>query len=67
MEVSCSWELVKRNQQGQETVLATQVSAYDITADDEIVYSNGCGVFLLDDANEPKLILKDKLVAEVFS
>lgn len=60
-----SWELVSRNQQGQERVLATNVASYDLSPDGTIVYSNGRGVFALGQEGAPQLVLKDELVAEV--
>lgn len=59
-----TWELIRRNQSGQETVLASSVSSYDLADNDEIIYSNGYGVFSLENG-ESSLIFKDKLVSEV--
>ena len=59
-----TWELVCRNQSGQETVLASAVSAYDLSDNDEIIYSNGYGVFSLENGTS-SLIFKDKLVSDV--
>jgi len=60
-----SWELVSRDQQGVERVLATNVASYDIGADGTIVYSNGRGVFVLEQDGSSRLALSDQLVAEV--
>jgi len=59
-----SWELVMRAPDGAETVLATSVASYDLTADGTIVYSNGRALYLLERANAT-LILKDDLVGDV--
>ncbi len=65
--VPASWQLVSRNRQGNETVLATNVASYDMRADGSIVYSNGRGVFLLGSGRQSGLILKSELVADVVS
>lgn len=61
-----SWQLVCRNKDGQEKILATNVACYDITADGNVIYSNGCGVFLLDN-NHPHLLFKDRLIENVIA
>lgn len=65
--VPSSWELVSRNREGAERVLATNVASYDISADGTIVYSNGRGVFVLGQDGSAGLALKDELIAEVFA
>ena len=60
-----SWELVSRNRQGQETVLATNVASYDLMADGSIIYSNGRAVFMLGQGGQTTLILKEDLVGDV--
>ena len=60
-----SWELVSRNRDGDERVLATNVASYDISADGAIVYSNGHGVFVLERDGPPRLAIRDQLVADV--
>lgn len=68
-----TWELVKRNAQGHETVLATNVASYDLLANGAIVYSNGRAAFLLGPGagtntaagNQPSMLLKEDLVADV--
>ncbi len=49
--VPASWELVCRNRKGQEYVAARHVVAYDVGADDGVVYSNGFEVFRLVDGD----------------
>ena len=60
-----TWELVRRNAQGQETVLATNVASYDLLPDGAVIYSNGRAVFMLAGGAQPSLILKEDLVADV--
>jgi hypothetical protein len=60
-----SWVLVRRGQQGTETVLATNVASFDIGADGGIVYSNGQAVFVLERDGSSALATTGELVAEV--
>lgn len=60
-----SWELVRRNAQGNETVLATNVASYDLLAGGAIVYSNGRAAFMLANGGGPALLLREDLVADV--
>ncbi|HSV44476.1 MAG TPA: hypothetical protein VLJ58_01690 [Ramlibacter sp.] len=60
-----NWELVCRDPQGRERVLATNVASYDIGPDGTVLYSNGQGVFALDREGSPRLAMSDQLVAEV--
>jgi hypothetical protein len=60
-----SWQLVKKTQTGNETVLATNVASFDITSDDEILYSNGYAVFQLEADSQSKVILRNKLIADI--
>ena len=60
-----SWQLICRTRDGDEQVLAGNVAAFDITADGELVYTNGFGVFLLDGGNASRVILRDRLIAEL--
>ncbi|MDJ0938484.1 MAG: hypothetical protein QNJ00_01840 [Woeseiaceae bacterium] len=62
--VPSSWQLVRRNQHGQETVLARHVAAFSISADDSIVYTNGCGIFQLTPSGIAT-IARDRVVEEV--
>ena len=60
-----SWELVSRNRQGQETVLATNVASYDLLADGNIIYSNGRAVFILGNGGQSTLLLKEDLIGDI--
>jgi WD40 repeat protein len=60
-----SWRLIKRSQNGEEQILATNVASYDITNKGQIVFSNGYGLFILDGSNESTVVLKDKLITDV--
>ena len=65
--VPASWQLVSRSPQGDERVLASHVASFDIASDGTILFSNGYGVFALDGANPPQVLLKDKLIADVIA
>ena len=62
--VPSSWQLVCRTKQGRETVLAGHVAAFSLSADDGIVYTNGCGIFQLT-PNGSATIARDRVVEEV--
>jgi hypothetical protein len=62
-----TWELVSRNRDGAERVLACNVASYDIAVDGTIVYSNGRGVFVLEKDGSSRLASTEDLVAEVFA
>ncbi len=63
--VPSSWELIRRNDNNVEEVMANNVAAFDIGHDGTIIYSNGYGVFRLDNQKNQQLILKDKLIEDV--
>jgi hypothetical protein len=65
--VPASWQLVRRSPQGEEHVLASHVASFDIAADGAILFSNGYGVFALDGAGPPEVLLRDKLIADVIA
>lgn len=60
-----SWELVCRNPQGVERVLAGNVASYDIGGDGTVIFSNGRGVFVLGADGVARLALDGELVADV--
>ncbi len=60
-----TWELVSRDRQGAETVLATNVASYDLLADGSIIYSNGRAVFLLGQGGQSTLLFREDLVGDV--
>lgn len=60
-----SWQLIRRDQQGNEEVLACNVLSYDLLSDGRIVYSNGRGAFLLNDSGDSRLILQGDLIGDL--
>src|SRR5262245_50046350 len=65
--VPASWELICRSPQGEEHVLASHVTSFDIASDGTILFSNGYGVFALEGPNPPQVLLRDTLVADVIA
>jgi hypothetical protein len=65
--VPASWQLICRNPQGEEHVLASHVASFDIASDGTILFSNGYGVFALDGADPPQVLLRDQLIADVIA
>lgn len=65
--VPASWQLVCRSPRGEEQVLASHVASFDIASDGTILFSNGYGVFVLDGANPPQVLLRDRLIADVIA
>lgn len=63
--VPANWQLVRRDRQGVETVLANHVVAFDMDKDGTIVFSNGNGIFELDGGDKPKVLVRDQLIADV--
>lgn len=63
--VPASWQLVQRDPNGQERVLASHVASFDLAADGAILYSNGRGVFVLEPGSAPRLAATEPFVGEV--
>lgn len=61
-----NWELVRRDKQGSEKVIANSVLSYVIADDDQLIYSNGSGAFLISD-NQSQLLFKDALVTDIIA
>ncbi|MEZ5468262.1 MAG: hypothetical protein R3F18_11520 [Lysobacterales bacterium] len=60
-----SWQLIRRDRRGQEKLLATHVSGFDMAADGTVYYSNGNGVFQIEADGVSRVVLRDKLIAEI--
>jgi hypothetical protein len=63
--VPASWELVRRDLQGREDVLARHVASFDIAPDGTVMHTNGRGVFVIDPQGGSRLALAQPLVADV--
>jgi len=63
--VPSSWQLMRRTRSGAESVVASNVSSFDITPNGTIVYSNGRGMFALDAQGRSALVTQGDLVGAV--
>lgn len=63
--VPTSWELVRRNRDGEERVLASSVATYDLAPDGTVVYSNGRGVFVLERDGSAALAYTGDLIGDL--
>ena len=59
------WELVRRDRQGNEQVLAGNVASYDLCPDGSLIYSNGRGIFVLSPSGSAGLACQADLVDDV--
>jgi hypothetical protein len=60
--VPSSWELIRRNENQREEIVAKHVAAFDISDDGTVIYSNGYGIFELNSQKRQSLLLKDRLI-----
>jgi hypothetical protein len=61
--VPATWELVRRDASGQETVLAKHVVAFDLGPDGELVYSDGLRVWQA--GASPRKVFQGKIIQSV--
>jgi hypothetical protein len=59
------WQLVRRDAQGQETVLAESVLGYDLTAGGEVVFTSGAAVYCLNKEGRRDKLCDDALIESV--
>lgn len=59
------WQLVRRDGQGNETVLADGVLAYDLSASGAVVFTNGSAVFLLGEGGRREKLCEGSLIESV--
>lgn len=64
--VPSSWQLIKCDSQGNRTILASHVTSFCINKSEEIIYSNGCGIFYINESQAPVKILQENLIEEVY-
>jgi hypothetical protein len=60
--VPSSWELIRRDENQREEIIAKNVASFDISENGTIIYSNGYGIFELNARNGRSLLLKDRLI-----
>jgi hypothetical protein len=63
--VPSTWQLVCREHTGAEKVLARGVLSFDLADDGAVVYTNGTGVFRLDDHGNSQQLCVGKLIEQV--
>ena len=61
--VPASWELVRRDPNGDETVLAKHIVTYDVGPNGEVLYSDGLRIW--QHGSPPKKLFSGKLVQSV--
>jgi hypothetical protein len=61
------WELVRRDAEGAEQALASNVLSYDLAANGDIVYTNGTAVYLLDGEGNRSRICLGEMVERVIA
>jgi hypothetical protein len=61
-----SWQLCRRESNGESKVLASGVLAYDVGADGTIVYTNGSALFLLHPDGCKVHLLNEAMIEQVF-
>ncbi len=60
-----NWELIRRTQAGDETVLAKSVAAFDIAGDGSILYSNGSAIYTIGHDGKSTRIMKGKFIEQL--
>lgn len=60
------WELVARQKNGDEVVLAKHVAGFDANKQGDIVYTNGSRIFWLEANGTPRKIADGDLIEKVF-
>jgi hypothetical protein len=61
-----SWQLMRRDSNGQTKELAAAVLAYDVSPGGRIVYTNGNAIFLLHPDGQSERLLTEAMVEQVF-
>jgi hypothetical protein len=59
-----SWELIRR-QGSTEEVVAKGVLCYDLYSDGSVLYSNGSGIYRVDQNGSVERLAKDALIEQV--
>lgn len=63
--VPSSYQLIRFDAEGHEQVLARNVAAFDVSTDDQILYSDGSSVFLLADDGHASVVCRGRLISFV--
>ncbi len=62
-----TWQLVKRDKEGAETVLARGVLSYDLCKDGSAVFSNGSAIFRVATGDKPKMLHRHSMIEQVIA
>ena len=60
-----TWELVRRADNGEETILAHGVISYDLCTDGSVVYTDGSAVYHLDPGGTRRQLCAEKMIEHV--
>jgi len=60
-----SWELIRRRTGAMEEVIAKGVLCYDLYSDGSVLYSNGSGIYRVDQNASVERLAKDALIEQV--
>lgn len=63
--VPATWRLMARSGIGSEHVVATHVSSFVFDGDSQAIYTNGCGVFSVNEQHHPTYLFQQELIEEV--
>ncbi len=63
--VPANWVLMRCDKQGNQEILATHVASYSLGEDDNIIYSNGCGIFYITPEGKHEKVLQEKLIEDI--
>jgi hypothetical protein len=61
-----TWQLYRQNPSGKSELLASGVLAYDAEPSGKIVYTNGNAIFTIEPDGQPKHILSERMIEQVF-
>jgi hypothetical protein len=61
-----SWQLCRRDADGQTKVLANAVLAYDVDPDGRIVYTNGNAIFIIHPDGRKERVVSEAMIEQVF-
>ena len=59
------WELVRRDANGSESIVARGVVNFDLCRDGRMIYTNGTAIYLRDTEGKTERLAKDSLISKV--
>lgn len=63
--VPSDWLLVRCDEHGNREVLATHVASYSLGEDDNVIYSNGCGIFYITPDGKHKKVTQENVIDQI--